>query len=70
MRCASEACENAVAIMEQKARIDVPKGNTSEDDIWAVLHAENIKGVESGLKLVCWHLALELIRGFKSVGLG
>jgi len=43
MRCASEACENAVAIMEQKARLDVPKGNTSEDDIWAVLHAENIK---------------------------
>ena len=43
MRCASKACENAVAIMEQKARIDVPKGNTSEDDIWAVLHAENIK---------------------------
>ena len=43
MRCASEACENAVAIMEQKARIDVPKGNTSEDDIWAVLHAENIR---------------------------
>ena len=43
MRCASEACENAVAIMEQKTRIDVPKGNTSEDDIWAVLHAENIK---------------------------
>ncbi len=43
MRCASTACENAVAIMEQKARIDVPKGNTSEDDIWAVLHAENIK---------------------------
>ena len=43
MRCASEACENAVAIMEQKARIYVPKGNTSEDDIWAVLHAENIK---------------------------
>ena len=43
MRCATTACENAVAIMEQKARIDVPKGNTSEDDIWAVLHAENIK---------------------------
>ena len=43
MRCASEACEKAVAIMEQKARADVPKGNTSEDDIWAVLHAENIK---------------------------
>ncbi len=43
MRCASEACENAVAIMEKEARSEVPKGNTSEDDIWAVLHAENIK---------------------------
>jgi|TARA_B100001063_G_scaffold40694_1_gene34483 Xaa-Pro aminopeptidase len=43
MRCASVACENAVAIMEKEARLQVPKGNTSEDDIWAVLHAENIK---------------------------
>ena len=43
MRCASAACENAVAIMEKEARLKVPNGNTSEDDIWAVLHAENIK---------------------------
>ena len=43
MRCASAACENAVAIMEKQARSEVPKGNTSEDDIWAILHAENIK---------------------------
>ena len=43
MRCASAACENAVALMEKEARSEVPKGNTSEDDIWAVLHAENIK---------------------------
>jgi Xaa-Pro aminopeptidase len=43
MRCASKSCENAVAIMESEARSEVPKGNTSEDDIWAVLHAENIK---------------------------
>jgi Xaa-Pro aminopeptidase len=43
MRCASVACENAVAIMEKEARLKVPKGNTSEDDIWAVLHSENIK---------------------------
>jgi Xaa-Pro aminopeptidase len=43
MRCASVACENAVAIMEKEARLKVPRGNTSEDDIWAVLHAENIK---------------------------
>ena len=43
MRCASVACENAVALMEQAARQGVPQGNMSEDDIWAVLHAENIK---------------------------
>lgn len=43
MRCASVACENSVKIMEQVARTSVPNGNMSEDDIWAVLHAENIK---------------------------
>ncbi len=43
MRCASHACETAVATMEQAARSGVPRGNMSEDDIWAVLHAENIR---------------------------
>ncbi|WP_166416058.1 dimethylsulfonioproprionate lyase DddP [Cochlodiniinecator piscidefendens] len=43
MRCASVACENAVAEMERFARVNVPEGQTSEDDIWAALHAENIK---------------------------
>lgn len=43
MRCANHACETAVHKMEAYAREHVPKGNTSEDDIWAVLHAENIK---------------------------
>ncbi len=43
MRCASHACETAVAKMEQFARAQVPLGQTSEDDIWAVLHAENIR---------------------------
>ena len=43
MRCASTACENAVQIMENEARSGVPIGNMSEDDIWAVLHAENIR---------------------------
>jgi len=43
MRCASHACETAVAEMERVAREDVPAGHMSEDDIWAVLHAENIK---------------------------
>ena len=43
MRCASIACENSVYLMEDFARKNVPYGNTSEDDIWAVLHAENVK---------------------------
>jgi Xaa-Pro aminopeptidase len=43
MRCASHACETAVAAMERFARKNVPQGATSEDDIWAVLHAENIR---------------------------
>ena len=43
MRCASHACETAVTEMERAARAGVPQGNMSEDDIWAVLHAENIR---------------------------
>ncbi|MEQ9694063.1 dimethylsulfonioproprionate lyase DddP [Shimia sp. SDUM112013] len=43
MRCASHACETAVFAMEQAAREGVPRGDMSEDDIWAVLHAENIR---------------------------
>ena len=43
MRCASHACETAVKAMEDAARAGVPRGDMSEDDIWAVLHAENIR---------------------------
>ena len=43
MRCASHACEVAVAEMERFARAHCPAGDTSEDDVWAVLHAENIR---------------------------
>ncbi len=43
MRCASHACETAMRTMEDFARLNVPLGQTSEDDIWAVLHAENIR---------------------------
>jgi Xaa-Pro dipeptidase len=43
MRCASLACENAVYEMESRARALVPEGRMSEDDIWAILHAENIR---------------------------
>ena len=43
MRAACHGCESAVQAMEDFARANVPLGNTSEDDIWAVMHAENIK---------------------------
>jgi len=43
MRCAVHACEGSVASMEAFARANVPAGQTSENDIWAVLHTENIR---------------------------
>ena len=43
MRCAVHACETAVRVMEDAARSGVPSGQTSEDDIWAVLHAKKIR---------------------------
>ncbi|RZV99313.1 MAG: aminopeptidase P family protein, partial [Rhodobacteraceae bacterium] len=43
MRCANHACETAVAAMEGFARAHGPTGQVSEDDVWAVLHAENIR---------------------------
>jgi len=43
MRCASHACETAIAKMEAFAREWGPTGTVSEAEVWAVLHAENIK---------------------------
>ena len=43
MRCSVHACEAAMREMEAFARAAVPSGDVSEDDIWAVLHAENIR---------------------------
>jgi Xaa-Pro aminopeptidase len=43
MRCAHDACEKSMAAMEKACREGVPQGNMSEDDVWAVLHAENIR---------------------------
>ncbi|MEM9032869.1 MAG: dimethylsulfonioproprionate lyase DddP [Pseudomonadota bacterium] len=43
MRCAVNACEAACAAMETFARTEVPKGGITENDVWAVLHAENIR---------------------------
>ncbi len=43
MRCAHHACDRAVALMEDFTRTAVPQGQNSESDIWAVLHAENIR---------------------------
>ncbi|MEM7215473.1 MAG: dimethylsulfonioproprionate lyase DddP [Pseudomonadota bacterium] len=38
MRCAVNSCEHSVRMMEEAA-----KPGMTEDDVWAVLHAENIK---------------------------
>ncbi len=43
MRCASHACEVSVRAMEDYAREFGPRAAVSEDEVWAVLHAENIK---------------------------
>ncbi|AVO37298.1 dimethylsulfonioproprionate lyase DddP [Pukyongiella litopenaei] len=43
MRCAHHACDMAVREMEEFARANVGDGRTCEDDIWAVLHAGNIR---------------------------
>ncbi len=43
MRCAMHAGETSVAAMEKAAREGVPGGRMTEDDIWAVLHGENIR---------------------------
>lgn len=43
MRCAHHACETAIAEMERQTRAGVPTCRMSEDDIWSVLHAENIR---------------------------
>ena len=32
-----------MAVMEHFARTEIPNGGVTEDDVWAVLHAENIK---------------------------
>ena len=43
MRCSLNACEASMAAMEDFALQNVARGNVSENDIWSVLHAENIK---------------------------
>lgn len=43
MRCAHHACEAAIGEMERFARDRVPQGGVSEDDVWAALHAGNIR---------------------------
>jgi Xaa-Pro dipeptidase len=43
MRCAHHACETSIRAMERAMHEGVPGGDMSEQDIWAVLHAENIR---------------------------
>ena len=43
MRAACYSCEQSVLKMENFARENIPSGEISENEVWAVLHAENIK---------------------------
>ncbi|MBM2576845.1 aminopeptidase P family protein [Jannaschia sp. Os4] len=43
MRCAMHACEAACAEMEVFARDAIPRGSVTEADVWAVLHAANVR---------------------------
>jgi len=43
MRCAVHSCETAILEMENYARNNIPNQQISEDDVWAILHAENIR---------------------------
>ncbi len=43
MRCSVHSCEAAMYAMEDFARSNVGDGKTCENDVWAVLHAENIR---------------------------
>jgi Xaa-Pro aminopeptidase len=71
MRCASLACERAVAAMERFAREEVPRGGVTEDDVWAVLHAENIRrGGGSGSRRGSSPRGPGPIRGSRNAGRG
>ena len=52
MRCASEACENAVAIMEKEARAKYQKEIQVKMIFGLSYMQKTLKGVESGLKRV------------------
>ena len=43
MRCAIHTCERAMGEMEVACREGVPRGGMAEADVWAVLHAGNIR---------------------------
>ena len=43
MRCAMHACERSVGAMETFTRENVPLGDVTEADIWAVMSSENIR---------------------------
>ena len=43
MRCAVHVCQASVKAIEDFTRAHAGNGQNTEDDIWAVLHAENIR---------------------------
>ena len=70
MRCAIHSCERAMAVMEDFARTEIPKGGVTEDDVWAVLHAENIKRGGEWIETRLLTPARALTHGSRNVGHG
>jgi Xaa-Pro dipeptidase len=63
MRCASDACEKSVAAMEAACAPGL-----TEDDVWAVLHAENIRAAANGSRRGCWPRGRAPTRGSRNAG--
>jgi Xaa-Pro aminopeptidase len=65
MRCASDACEKSVAAMEAACAPGL-----TEDDVWAVLHAENIRRGGEWIETRLWPRGRAPTRGSRNAGRG
>ena len=65
MRCGMYSCEMSVAAMEEAAAPGM-----TEDDIWAVLHAENIRRGGEWIETACWLPDRGRIHGFRNAARG
>ncbi len=68
MRCAIHSCERAMAVMEDFARTEIPKGGVTEDDVslYSMLRTSSVAA--SGLKHGYSHPVLAPTHGFRNAG--